>query len=383
MFATFAAIAMRGIQLGSYDVNIKFATRFFPGFIQIQEDGYHKSPSLRKSFRVSDEMKSLLDNSDGITGYSERINSEGLISFYDQTFGTAIFGIDPATEKNTSKMMEKIKQGKFFSTTNTNEIVLGETLARNLKVQVGDTVVVLSQAFDGSMGNLKFIVSGIIKTGISEFDKMSAFIGIDMARELLFMYNRVNAIAINIDEVRDQNAVVSYLKSGINDTNIAVVGWEELMPDFRQSIEFDNVSGIFMLLILIVIVAFGILNTVLMSITERFREFGVTLAIGMKHIKLVYLVTIETFLISTCGIIAGEVIGFFINLYIVNNPVQMGAEFDWMLEEYGFLPRIESTLNPEVFISVGIAVLAISVLAVIIPLIKVYKLEPLKGIRYT
>ena len=155
------------------------------------------------------------------------------------------------------------------------------------------------------------------------------------------------------------------------------------MPDFKETIQFDNVSGIFFLGILFVIVTFGILNTVLMSVTERFREFGVTLSVGMPQIKLVYLVFIETIFITILGLIIGNLIGWGINYYIFLNPIEFGGNLSDIYAEYGFLPRLESSLDLSIFINTSLMIMFVSVLAALYPAYKVYKLEPLKGLRYT
>ena len=128
------------------------------------------------------------------------------------------------------------------------------------------------------------------------------------------------------------------------------------MPDFKQSIDLDNISGILFLLILIVIVAFGILNTVLMSVTERFNEFGISLSIGMPQMKLVYLVFIETIFIAIMGIVLGNIIGWGINYYILLNPIQFSGEFEQIYAEYGFLPVIESSLDITIFINTSVSI---------------------------
>ena len=155
------------------------------------------------------------------------------------------------------------------------------------------------------------------------------------------------------------------------------------MPDFKQSIDLDNISGMMMLIVLIVIVAFGILNTVLMSVTERFNEFGVTLSIGIPQMKLVMLIFIETVFITIIGIIIGDIIGWGINYYILHNPIEFGGEMAPLMEEFGWLPRMESSVDFWIFLNNSILILVVSILAWIIPAYKVYKLEPLKGIRYT
>lgn len=382
-FATFSAIAMRGIQLGTYDVNIRTAVEMFTGYIQIQKEGYQSNPSIRKSYRFSDEIQSVLSDREKIRSFTPRVYADGLISYKDKSLGAAIFGIDPSTEKKTTKIMEKLNSGFFFSSDTSMEIVIGRKLLHNLSAGLGDTIVILAQGYDGALGNLKFEISGTIKTGSQEMDAMGVFMGIKTAQDLLSLYGKIHAVALNVEELDNIPEVQSYLRSAVNTEELAVLNWEELMPDFKETIQFDNVSGIFFLGILFVIVTFGILNTVLMSVTERFKEFGVTLSIGMPQINLVYLVFIETIFITLLGLLVGNIIGWGINIYIYLNPIEFGGNLSEMYAEYGFLPLIESSLDLSIFINNSLMILLVAILAAIYPAYKVYKLEPLKGLRYT
>lgn len=382
-FATFASIAMRGIQLGTYEITINHAVNLFSGPIQIQKNGYRDKPSLNTNFRISEDILSAVNSTPGVTAFSERIYAQGLISFKDNSLGAAIFGINPESERDVTTFMERITNGKFFHSDSSLEVVVGYKLIENLKAEIGDEVVILSQGADGSLGNLKFKIVGTIKSGSSEFDGMAVFMGLKTADELLAMYDRIHAIAIAIPGLNNLNEIRDELDSKIRDANLSVLTWEEIMPDLKQSIEFDNVSGIFYLFILIVIVAFGILNTVLMSVTERFNEFGVTLSIGMPQVKLVHLILIETVFLTVFGIIIGNIIGWFINYYFILNPIEFTGELAQIYEEYGFLPVMTSTLRASSFFNTSLSILAISILSALYPAYKVYKLEPLKGIRYT
>ncbi len=249
--------------------------------------------------------------------------------------------------------------------------------------KIGDEIVILSQGFDGSLGNKKFRIKGTTKLGSQELDAMASFMGIKSAQELLSTYGNIHTIAINLENLENIDNVKTRINSMLDTASIAALSWDEVMPDFKQSIEFDNISGIFFLFILILIVAFGILNTILMSVTERFNEFGVNLSLGMPQMKLVLLIFIETIFITIIGLIVGNLLGWIINYYIVLNPVEFTGDLGMIYEEYGFLPRIESTLKFSIFLNISISVLFISFLAALYPAYKVYKLEPLKGIRYT
>lgn len=377
------AIAMRGVQLGTYDVNIKYSVNLFSGYMQIQKEGYQKNPSLSKNFKFSEEMESSLNQDKDIVAYTKRILGNGLISFKENSQGAMIVGVEPSTESKTTTFMTKVKEGKFFETDDALEIVVGQTLLENLNTKIGDEVVVLAQGVDGSLGNLKFKIVGAVKFGLPEMDQMAVFMGLADAQELFAMYGRISVVAIKYKALDDLEDSRVELQKKINTPNLAVLDWMEVSPELKEGIDLDNASGIIMLGILMFIVAFGILNTVLMSVTERFKEFGISLSIGMPQYKLVIVILLETILLTIIGIIIGNILGYIINAYLVANPIQFSSEVSALYEEYGWLPRMESSLKPSLFFNTSLSILIISLIAAIYPAYKVLKLEPLKGIRYT
>ena len=382
-FATLLAIGMRGIQLGTYALNYKTALEQFSSYVQIQKKGFQENPSLNKSFKYDKKFEEKLNNIPEVPAYSPRVYADGLISFKDVSLGAAVFGIDPVKEKEVTTLFEKIRKGKFFESDSSNKIVLGETLLENLKAEIGDTVVILGQGYDGSLANQKFIIDGSIKMGQKEFDAMAVFIGLKTAQYMLGMGNQINVIAIDADGLENAEVIHKIVASKIDDENLSALLWKEVVPELEQLIQFDNVSGIFFLGILIVIVAFGILNTILMSVTERFKEFGVQLAIGMPNKNLVKLVYLETIFITVIGLLLGNILGYLVNDYLVHNPIILGGELSKIYEEYNFIPKLESSLQFSIFFNVSLSIIIISMISCLYPAFKVYKLEPLKGIRYT
>lgn len=382
-FAVMLSIAMRGMQLGTYAVNIRHVVKLYSGYVQLQAQGYQDNPSLQKSFLLTDSLRTLIEQTPDVTGWTPRVAGDGLVSFRETSVGSRILGVDPRREETTSTLATKISKGSFLTGASEDAIVVGATLLDNLKAEIGDTVVVLAQGFDGSLGNMKYRIVGTLKTGSPDFDGATILMSLPAAQDLLSLYGRFSMVAIMLDDLDAIDDATESLNRSLADSGVQALGWEEVMPDFAQSIQLDNVSGMLMLAILIIVVAFGITNTVLMSVTERFREFGIVLAMGMPHQKLVLVVLLETFFIVIIGLILGNILAAGINAYLMAYPIEFGGEFQAIYEEYGFLPRLESTLKPTMFLNSSLAVLAISLLATIYPLTKVLRLEPLKGIRYT
>jgi len=197
------------------------------------------------------------------------------------------------------------------------------------------------------------------------------------------MGNNINMIAIKAKNINNLGEIENKLSTKITDNNLTVLPWNKVNPELQQAIQLDNVSGILFLGILIVIVAFGILNTVLMSVTERFREFGVILSIGMPQRKLTYVVYLETIFLAIIGLVFGNILGYFINYFLILHPIVFGGEIKKLYELYHFLPELRSSLQVSIFTNVSLSIIGISILSCLYPAYKVYKLEPLKGIRQT
>ncbi|MCL5268875.1 MAG: FtsX-like permease family protein [Bacteroidetes bacterium] len=389
IFAITISIIQRGMQYGTYEETIKTAVRMSTGYLQIQKIGYNKSPSLQKSFEVSPEISKAVDSSPAIDGSSPRIGADALLSYRDQSLGVMIMGISPKTERLITDFRKKIVNGRFLTTGAPGgkkggpEIVVGNKLLQNLGAHVGDSIVVLAQGFDGMLGNMFVRIVGTFKTGSDEFDRMGAFMDISDLQNFLGMGNRISAIAISVKNPEELGDVANHLGAILKPMGLVALPWQDLLPQLKQTIELDNSSGVLYILILLFVVGFGILNTVLMSITERFREYGVMLSLGMSQERLAVAVALEIFFMIVIGFAAGIGIGAAFNAYWVAHPIVLGGDLAKMYEEYGFAPVLISSLSFKIFIDSTLSILGISLVASVYPLWRVLRLEPLKGIRYT
>ena len=382
-FAALLSIVSRSAQLGTYEVNIKHTLEMFSGYLQIQDTGYKDNPKLTNAFQLTPALKSLLDKDKNVISYAPRITGSGLISYKDNTMGIFLIGISPEQEKTTTKLKDRIKKGTFLHPAKPDGIILGRKLLKNLKARVGDTVVVLAPGADGTMGNLKFCIQGTYSLGSNDFDANSAMINLQTANELFSMHGKIHIIAVRLKNMSDIAPTVEYINDNMPDKSIAALGWEKILPELKQSIDLDNVSGLILYFLLIVVVAFGILNTVLMSINERYKEFGIMLALGIKNTKLLQIVFVETLFLILLGILSGDMLAFAINYHLHNNPIYLSGDYQEIFEMFGFLPAYYFSIKPALYINLSLSIFAISLLSFIYPAYKIIKLEPLKGIRYT
>ena len=381
-FAAYLTIIFSGVSDGTYGANIRMSCDMFTGYLQIQKKGYIENPTLIKTFHYTKEHENKLKTVSSIKGFTTRITTDGLVSFKDKTSAAMIIGLDPKGERETSKLKDKVRKGSFIKDDAIYDIVVGYKMLDNLKASIGDTIVVLTSAYDGTMGNLKFRISGTSRLGSPDMDAMSLFMNIDAAKELLAMNDRVCSIVIALNNLDEIPAVKKQVEK-ILPNDLVVLDWGEVNPELKQMMEMDSSSNMIYYVLIIIIIAFGIMNTVLMSITERFRQFGVMLAIGMRNVNLISIIFIEMLIILIIGLLIGNAAGYITNFYVATNPIPIGGEMGKFYEEFGFKPAIYSSVVPKIFVSTSISIIIISLIVFIYPAFRVMKLEALKGIRYT
>lgn len=385
-FATLLTLLARSLAVGTWEFNLKHILGLSSGYAQIQRSGYQENPSLGKSFPYPGKLEGILKQDPLVAGFAPRTLADGLVSFRENSAGAAIIGLDPNAEVNVSQFFKRVNSGRFFASGSGDEVVVGYKMLRNLRAKIGDTIVVLAQGYDGTLGNLRFQIVGTLRIGSPEIDQATVLMDLGAAQELLAMAGRVNIVAISVNSLKDVRPVRQSIGNALERaglTQVAVLSWQEVLPELKQQMDYDVVNDWILLAILIVIVSFGILNTVLMSVTERFQEFGVSLSIGMQPRRLVGLVLVEALFITLTGLCLGSAIGYSLIAYVAVHPIILSGDLGTIYEDYGFIPQLVTAPRMTIVLNVMAVITMISLVASSYPAYRVSKLEPLKGIRYT
>ena len=383
-FASALLVFMLSWQFGSYDTMINSAVKIHTGHLQVQVKGYRGKKDIRLVVPDPAVVGGILDRTPGVAAYTFRANAFSLVSSEERTYGIIVIGIDPVRESKVSTLKKLIRQGNYLSENGTDQALVGELLAKNLQVSLGDELVVLGQGRDGTIAATVVKVKGIYSSGQDEFDRSSMHISLRDFQDVYTMRGAVHEVVIlgrSLDEVSEiKTAVAGGIKSMEKRHHLVVVDWMELMPGLIQGIQMDLVGGLIFYFILIVVVAFSILNTFLMCIFERTREFGVIMAIGTTPGRLTKLLLIESATITMVGIVIGIIAGSLITWYFqVHGIVISGASE--LLRQYGIPERMFPQLS---LLSVSIgpgAVLVITLLTALYPALKVRRLRPVEAMK--
>ncbi len=373
-FAVLFLIFMLSIENGSYEYTKNYATRIWNGKARIFKKGYFQKETITKSFSVDKNLSRIL-NAASIS-WCKRIDGYGLISFKDKTYGTSISGIEP--DREVSAIREKIGQGKYIS--GDGEILLGWRLAKNLRVNLGDKVAVLVQGRDGSLGAKLFTVVGIFRTGVLELDRGKALITLRDADEIFSMGGSVTTIVM-YSMARDFDKKLAFIERNLP-SHLEVIEWKRLMPELLEMIEFDRAGAYIMYLILIIIVAFGLLNTLYMSTFERRKELAVLRAMGLTKGEIMALIIKESFFLALIGTTLGILISLPIVIYFVKHPIRVGGKMAEFFESLLFAPLMPALFSWKIFAAVAAIVFFFAIFMAIFPGIRVTREELSRQLRF-
>jgi putative ABC transport system permease protein len=381
IFSNVLLVFMISLQFGSYDMMIDNTLQAFSGHFQVQKDGYNDSPKLRLGI---DDVRSLAEElRTALPGASvtARAAAFALASSEQRSFGIQVIGVEPSFEAGVSTLPGLVTEGAWFSGLNEPEIVIGSVMARNLKVGIGDEITLLGSGKDGSFAAGIFTLVGIFDSGSEQMERSFAEIPLGYFQEMFAMGNEGNSVAVAVSslevvgEQSDQARRIVEARDGV-----LVLDWTELHPGLKQAIQADMSSAWFMYGVLIILVAFSVLNTQLMSVLERTREFGMITALGVKPRKLASLVMTETFLMALVGLVIGVFLGWLVAAYF--NAVgfsypgmnEIAAKFNLPGKMYPSVTVLSMLLGPSV-------VFLFCLLASVYPALRLYRLRPVEAMR--
>jgi putative ABC transport system permease protein len=363
---------------GSYNNIIDQFTRSRLGHIQIHEKTYLDRPSLYKTVDRVAGIGDILDGTEGVESWAPRIYAAGLAAAGEKSAGVQIVGLDPQKEDAATSFERKLIEGRTFTGGRASEVILGKGLAEILQSKIGDEVVVISQAVDGSIANDAYTLIGIAATGDDLSDRVSFFLPLNTAQELLALDGRVHEIAVIIHKLGRVKDIARLLSSRISDPDLSVDPWQVFARSFYQAMKADKAGMWVLLVVIVVIVAVGVLNTVLMSVLERRREYGLLKAVGTKPRQIIRLVLLEVVILSVFSMGVGAGLGLGANFLLSRHGIKFseGLTYGGMVFD-----TMKSEINIRSFTIPAVTVIICAVLVSLIPALKAAHTEPAKTMR--
>jgi ABC-type lipoprotein release transport system permease subunit len=380
VFATALLVFMLSFQFGAYDDMIDSSVRLSTGHVQIVAPGYHERPEMRKVISDPDRLIQASPHFGKVEKVAKRSEAFVLASGDKRSRGLAVTGVDPAIEREISSVPHQIVEGRYLKEGDGSVAVIGSLAARHLQLGIGDEIVMLGSGRDGSIAAGMVTIIGIFKSGIDEFDRAAMQLPMVEFDSIFSMDGAVHRLIYTFDQLTDSTPTADRMRADGATSGLQVMTWEELTPGLKQSIELDLISGIIMYFILVVVVAFSIVNTFFMAIFERKKEFGVLMSIGMKPGRLVRLMLLESLSMTWVGLVLGIMSGIAITLLVSRYGISMGDSAEFMAQ-YGMPERLYPKLTLLSIVVGPLLIFTVTMLTALRPVLRIPTLKPVEALR--
>jgi len=445
LFAVFFALIFRSMQLGSYDHMYRNVIESYTGYIQVQQKDFWDEKIVDNTFPYDRALENQVLADENVVAAVPRFESFALASSGPKTKGVIVMGIDPEKEIHLSNVSDKkvkfrlspenvskingdpeipdqVKElAVLFENsayTNASRLQLdlgikdkeagelmplieqhtrfrngtiqmgepgawvGEKLSQYLNLGIGDTLVMISQGYHATTAAGKYEIKGIIKLPLPDLDNKIVYLPLDICQSLFNAEGNLSSLALAVKDNDDKSIdrTMQRIREQMPET-LRVMEWREMNEIMVSQMDADNKSGMIMIGILYLVIAFGVFGTVLMLTAERRREFGVLVAIGMQKKKLASIMSFEMFLIGLLGILGGAVVATLVILYGVDHPLIFKGEIAKMWEDYGFEPKLVFWGIDTYYIWQMVIVALMVFLALLYPVRKIFGMKVVNALR--
>ena len=380
------AVAMliwsEGLMEAFFQTMIESATGMQLGDVRIESAAHVKESSVYNAFPSTDALLASVRRAEGVRAAAPRLLTFGLLGHRARSQGALVLGVDPVAETQATDVASSLVAGEWFKPTapppsevqNTRAmpVVVGRELANLLAAKVGDQLVVLLQAADGSMGDSRLRVVGIARTGSGELDRQAVWMRLADVAYLAALEGRAHEIVVRLDKGADLDRSAAAIRAAVAQAPgppLIARTWQQLVPDLRQMIDLSKLSMLVLYGIVYFIAALGILNAQRMTALERKREFAVMMAVGVTPVRLAALVVIEAVLLTGMGAVMGTLLGFGVSSYHAHaglNLAAMGSQ-GFSYAGVDFHSRIYFVVKPAMVFAPALAVLAVGALCGVWP----------------
>ena len=380
VFSNVLLVFMISLQVGMYGLMIDNTLQAFTGHMQVQAPGYIDEPKMRLTVPDIVPLADSLRQHLGTDAVAARGSTFALASSEERSFGIAIYGVEPEFEPVVSTIPGLLEAGRYLNDTMAAEIVIGEVLARNLKVEIGDEITLMGSGRDGSFAAAVADVVGIFRSGVRDIDRAITEVPIGFFQDVFFMEGSGHQVVISAPVIDAVPAMMESVAAALPEGDLVLRDWDALQPGLKQAIQADMSSAFFMYGLLVILVAFSVLNTQLMSVLERTHEFGITMSLGLRPGRLGRLVLLETLIMGVVGMLIGMLLGFLLVSWLSVNGFaypgmdEMAAQFNLPARFYPQPSLLSLTAGP-------LVVLIFSVLSALYPALRLHWMHPVEAMR--
>ena len=379
IIGVWAGIFILSFTWGLYKNNINESVYKQLSHIQIHHPTFQEENDSKFTIVNTDAVVKQFQSDNRIASVSSRVIATGMVTSPTTASGVKIYGINPASEIPQIGLNESVREGAYFDSGKYNEILIGEKLARKLKIKLKSKVVLTFTNVNSEIVSGAFRVGGIYRSKNISLDETNVYVQQNYLRELLELKpSESNEIAILIKDEAQLDTIKNYSRTVVSKGKIE--GWKELSPELGMIIESFNLYTYIISGIILLALTFGIINTMLMSVLERIRELGMLMAIGLNKRKIFIMIMLETIYLTVIGAPIGLLVGWLTVTVLGKTGINI-AMFSEGLASYGFSSMIYPDLDQEKYTIIVTMCLITAILSAIYPAYRALQLNPSEAIR--
>jgi putative ABC transport system permease protein len=370
----FASALMKGMLEGRFETFIENEI----SHMQVHHPEFVREPEVHLTVQgAADALDRILAHP-RVESATTRVKADGMIASANHTGGIRITGIDPQHEFRTTGLDDHLVEGEHIAPDDRNRIVIGRSLADKMKVGLGSRVVLTFQDAEHEIISAAFTVKGIFRTISNRYDEGIAFVPATYLAEHLGIDGGYHELAVLAREMEDIPAVLPLLRELFPEMRVR--SWEEVAPEVALWSGMGDLVAYIFLGVILLGLAFGLLNTMLMTVFERTRELGMLMAIGMNKRKVFGLIVLETLFLSITGAALGLLLGYFTVELVGERGIDLSALSD-VMRELGFSSMIHPRVDTLFLLFIPVMVVITALLAAIYPARKALSLNPAEAVR--
>jgi putative ABC transport system permease protein len=376
-FGLAAFVFVSAVAEGFLSQMVENTTGFVTGDVQVQDPRLRVDARPEHSFDAPADWLARIRAVPEVAAASVRVQGIGTVSTPHKAEPVALVGIDPLQEQQVSSLHRAIREGHAL--TGDHDVLIGKKLAERLNARVGEKIVAMVQDAGGNLASAAFVVAGILDTGSHGPDTGMAYIGLAGAQRLYGMGDKVSSVTLRLHDRGQMPAALAHLQAVLpaGDTPQAV-RWEDLVPEVAQTGNLLRHGVLLVLVIVFLMVSVIVMNTLLMSVFERSREFGTLLAIGADARSVLRLVSAEAGLLATAGVAVGLAVGGLLAWHYGVAGIALQAHG---ADSLGMSDIVHPVLRAPLLAGAGAVLWVLVLLVSIYPARRIARLDPIAAIR--
>lgn len=374
----FAGIAVAALYHGMIKSRVHLVINSEVGHIQLHDTDFKKNYEAKYILQEHDELVKTISQLSQVKTMIPRSITTGMLSSVTGSAGVQINGIHPYLEYTGSSLSKKLVEGRLFDTIKHNEILIGRKLANKFKLKPGSKTVLTFTDSSGTIVSGAFRIAGIYQTENAPMDERNVYVPIWDLNTLLVIGNAFHEIAVILKNDNDVEIVQKILQKKY--PQLKVESWQEISPETDLMVNTVNQYTLIIMVIIMMALSFGIINTMLMAVLERTREIGMMLALGTIRIKIFFLILFETIFLTLAGTPIGILIGWLVSNYFNNHGLDFSRMGSEMMNSFGFSTMIYPEFPQDKLPMILLIVITTSVLSSLLPAIKALKLQPVEAL---